>query len=48
MSDDNLNDFLIVYVGRLGAEKPLKDIKPILEKIPNARLCIVEKGPHKE
>jgi len=48
MSDGNPDDFLIVYVGRLGAEKRLKDIKPMLEKIPNARLCIVGKGPHEE
>mgnify|MGYP005844983785 CR=1 FL=1 len=45
MSDGNPDDFLMVYVGRLGAEKRLKDIKPMLEKMPNARLCIVGKGP---
>ena len=48
MSDGNPNDFLIVYVGRLGSEKRLMDIKPILEKIPNARLCMVGKGPQME
>merc|ERR1712232_1297045 len=37
-----------VYVGRLGAEKRLKDIKEILYKMPNARLCIVGKGPQEE
>ena len=41
-------ELLMVYVGRLGAEKRLKDIKPILEKLPNARLCIVGKGPQEE
>lgn len=41
-------DLLMVYVGRLGAEKRLKDIKPILEKLPKARLCIVGKGPQEE
>jgi len=45
MSDGHPNDFLMVYVGRLGAEKRLKDIKPMLEKMPNARLCIVGGGP---
>mmetsp|Transcript_29126 Transcript_29126/g.42974 ORF Transcript_29126/g.42974 Transcript_29126/m.42974 type:complete len:485 (-) Transcript_29126:235-1689(-) len=45
MSDDNPDDFLMVYVGRLGAEKRLKDIKPMLEKMPNARVCFVGKGP---
>jgi sulfoquinovosyltransferase len=48
MSDGNPNDFLMVYVGRLGAEKRLKDIKGMLEKMPNARLCIVGKGPQEE
>lgn len=45
MTDGNPDDFLMVYVGRLGAEKRLKDIKPMLEKMQNARLCIVGKGP---
>eukprot|EP00956_Cyclotella_meneghiniana_P019905 scaffold34580_cov61-Cyclotella_meneghiniana.AAC.2 len=41
-------ELLLVYVGRLGAEKRLKDIKPMLERLPNARLCIVGKGPQEE
>lgn len=45
MTDGNPDDFLMVYVGRLGAEKRLKDIKPMLEKIPNSRLAIVGAGP---
>ena len=48
MSDGHPQDFLMVYVGRLGAEKRLKDIKPILERIPNARFCVVGKGPQME
>lgn len=48
MSDGNPQDFLMVYVGRLGAEKRLKDIKPILQQMPNARLCLVGKGPQME
>jgi len=48
MSDNNPEDFLMVYVGRLGAEKRLKDIRPILERMPNARLCIVGKGPQED
>lgn len=48
MTDGNPDEFLIVYVGRLGAEKRLKDIKPILERMPNTRLCIVGNGPQKE
>ena len=45
MSDGYVDDFLMVYVGRLGAEKRLKDVKAILAKMPNARFCIVGKGP---
>merc|ERR1711920_533449 len=48
MTDGNPDDFTMVYVGRLGAEKRLKDIKPILERMPNARLCIVGGGPQAE
>lgn len=48
MTEGNSDDFLMVYVGRLGAEKRLKDIKPVLEKLPNARLCIVGTGPQEE
>ena len=48
MSDGNPDDFLMVYVGRLGAEKRLKDVKPMLEKMPNARFCVVGKGPQME
>jgi sulfoquinovosyltransferase len=45
MSDGKVDDFLMVYVGRLGAEKRLKDVKAMLEKMPNARFCVVGKGP---
>jgi hypothetical protein len=33
MTNNHPDDFLMVYVGRLGAEKRLKDIKPMLEKL---------------
>jgi len=49
MSDGHSDDFLMVYVGRLGNEKRLKDIKAVLERMgPNARLCIVGGGPQAE
>lgn len=48
-TDDIADDdrFLLVYVGRLGAEKRLKDLRPIIEKLgpSGARLCIVGRGP---
>ena len=48
MTEGNPDDFLMVYVGRMGAEKRLKDIKPMLAKMPNARLCLVGAGPQLE
>lgn len=48
MSAGHPDDFLLVYVGRLGAEKRIKDVKPILERMPNARFCVVGKGPQME
>jgi glycosyltransferase involved in cell wall biosynthesis len=38
---------LLVYVGRLGAEKEIEQIKPVLAAIPGARLAIVGDGPHR-
>ena len=48
MSDGHPDDFLMVYVGRLGAEKRLKDLRRVLEKMPGSRLCIVGKGPQED
>jgi glycosyltransferase involved in cell wall biosynthesis len=38
---------LLLYVGRLGAEKEIEQIKPVLASIPGARLAIVGNGPHR-
>jgi len=45
MSDNNPDDFLMVYVGRLGGEKRIMDVRDIMEKMPNARFAVVGKGP---
>jgi glycosyltransferase involved in cell wall biosynthesis len=39
---------LLLYVGRLSAEKEIERIKPILEAIPGARLALVGDGPHRQ
>ena len=39
---------LLVYIGRLSAEKEIDRIKPVLETIPNARLALVGDGPYRE
>ncbi|MCL6434257.1 MAG: glycosyltransferase [Leptolyngbyaceae cyanobacterium HOT.MB2.61] len=39
---------LLLYVGRLSAEKEIEQIKPVLEAIPGARLALVGNGPHRQ
>lgn len=39
---------LLLYIGRLSAEKEIDRIKPVLEGIPNARLALVGDGPYRE
>jgi sulfoquinovosyltransferase len=47
MTNGYVQDFLLVYVGRLGTEKRLKDLRAVLEQLPpNVRLCLVGTGPH--
>ncbi len=38
---------LLLYIGRLSAEKEIDRIKPILEAIPGARLALVGDGPYR-
>jgi len=38
---------LLLYVGRLSAEKEIERIKPVLDAIPGARLALVGDGPHR-
>jgi glycosyltransferase involved in cell wall biosynthesis len=38
---------LLLYVGRLSAEKEIDRIKPVLQAVPNARLALVGDGPHR-
>jgi glycosyltransferase involved in cell wall biosynthesis len=38
---------LLLYVGRLSAEKEIDRIKPVMEAIPGARLALVGDGPHR-
>ena len=39
---------LLVYVGRLSAEKQIERIKPVLDALPDARLALVGDGPHRQ
>lgn len=38
---------ILLYVGRLSAEKEIDRIKPVLEAIPNAHLALVGDGPYR-
>ena len=38
---------LLIYVGRLSAEKQIERIKPVLENIPDASLALVGDGPYR-
>ena len=40
-------DSLLIYVGRLSAEKQIERIKPVLDNIPDACLALVGDGPHR-
>ena len=39
---------ILIYIGRLSAEKEIDRIKPVLEAIPGARLALVGDGPYRE
>ncbi len=47
LSNGNPNSPLLLYVGRLGAEKEIDRIKPVLQSIPHARLALVGDGPNR-
>ena len=48
LSQGHPEDPLLLYVGRVSAEKQIDRIKPVLEAIPQARLAIVGDGPYRE
>ncbi|MEM6592548.1 MAG: glycosyltransferase family 1 protein, partial [Cyanobacteria bacterium P01_C01_bin.73] len=48
LSQGNPQSPLLLYIGRLSAEKEIDRIKPILEATPGARLAMVGDGPHRE
>ena len=39
---------LLLYVGRLSAEKQIERIRPVLEALPETRLALVGDGPHRQ
>ena len=47
LSNGHPQDPILLYIGRLSAEKEIDRIKPVLEAIPNARLALVGDGPYR-
>lgn len=48
LSEGNPDAPILIYIGRLSAEKEIDRIKPVLESIPGARLALVGDGPSRE
>lgn len=47
LTDGHPEDHLMVCVGRLGAEKGLELIGPMLDRLPSTRVALVGDGPHR-
>ncbi len=45
LSDGHPEDTLLLYVGRVSAEKQIDQIKAVLENVPGTRLAVVGDGP---
>ncbi len=48
LSQGHPNSPLLLYVGRLSAEKNIEQLKTLLGAIPDARLALVGGGPHRD
>jgi glycosyltransferase involved in cell wall biosynthesis len=48
LTQGNSDHPLLLYVGRLSAEKEIDRIKPVLQAIPEARLALVGDGPYRQ
>jgi glycosyltransferase involved in cell wall biosynthesis len=48
LTQGNPHSPLLLYVGRLSAEKEIERIKPVLQAIPDARLVLVGDGPYRQ
>lgn len=48
LSEGNPDSPLLIYVGRLSAEKSLESLRTVLRANPNTRLALVGDGPHRK
>jgi glycosyltransferase involved in cell wall biosynthesis len=46
--DHDDTSHLLLYIGRLSAEKQIERIRPVLDAMPHARLALVGDGPHRQ
>ena len=46
--DHDDTSHLLLYIGRLSAEKQIERIRPVLDALPHARLALVGDGPHRQ
>jgi glycosyltransferase involved in cell wall biosynthesis len=48
LSNGHPDETLLIYVGRLGTEKQIDQIKAVLEQVPGTRLALVGDGPARD
>ncbi len=46
LSDGHPDEIVLLYVGRLAAEKQIQQIRAVLEQVPGTRLALVGGGPY--
>jgi glycosyltransferase involved in cell wall biosynthesis len=46
--DHDDTSHLLLYIGRLSAEKQIERIRPVLDALPHARFALVGDGPHRQ
>jgi glycosyltransferase involved in cell wall biosynthesis len=48
LSDGHPDETILLYVGRLSAEKQIQNLRAVLEQVPGTRLALVGDGPYRE
>lgn len=48
LSDGHPDEILLIYIGRLAAEKQIEQLRPVLERVRGTRLALVGDGPYRQ